>query len=496
MRDPLDLPLLPLVLWRTPPGLELALAQEGVPYEVVERARPAAIARGRFVLFDSAETREPQIQAMLCRGQTAIDVDFLRDGQDLDPFAALVDDRAVDSAWSIAGARVVERVARRPKAAIRRALIERLRDAVTLAGGAWIRLAPFPYPYRSAFSFRADLDEPAPGDYHRFARARQALDTFSTQFVSTQAYAHHDTVIADLRRLDTQSHGHFHFVHRDFEANRANLERADRILRGAGIEPLGFAAPHGRYHAALDDVLEELGYLYSSEFQLAYDDFPFFPWKRDRFSRVLQIPIHPVCEGLFLEAGVTDPDRVGAYFDRVVRARTAAGELVVIYGHPEGRLARMTGVVTQVAAAAAADPLTWRVTFTDLARYWRWRGSRRWLVLARERGKVEIQFEEWDARYPLAVVIERGGFRSVVPQCGPRLTLDLASLAYERISGPGDGLAAPEPIRRPPSLKRVLREALDWETTIPIENLPTGTLRRELKRSLRRFKQWHTGAEA
>ena len=57
---------------------------------------------------------------------------------------------------------------------LRRRLIGRLRDAVIgKAGGVWMRVSPFPYPYRSGFSFRADLDESVPEDYHRFADARE-----------------------------------------------------------------------------------------------------------------------------------------------------------------------------------------------------------------------------------------------------------------------------------------------------------------------------------
>ena len=102
-------------------------------------------------------------------------------------------------------------------------------------------------------------------------------------------------MLQDLHRFDSQSHGHFHVIYRDPEANRRNLRRAHRVLAESGFEPVGFAAPHGRWNAGLDDVLEDLGYLYSSDFQLGYDDLPFFPpWRGDRFSRVLQIPIHPV----------------------------------------------------------------------------------------------------------------------------------------------------------------------------------------------------------
>ena len=75
------------------------------------------------------------------------------------------------------------------------------------AGGFWARLAPFPFPYRSAFNFRADLDEPVAEDYARFARARRPLADCCTHFVSTNAYGENPAVLQDLHRFDTQSHG-------------------------------------------------------------------------------------------------------------------------------------------------------------------------------------------------------------------------------------------------------------------------------------------------
>src|SRR5689334_8844774 len=45
-------PVLPLLLWETPPGLEMVLAQEGVPFRRVREAHPLVFAAGRFVLFD------------------------------------------------------------------------------------------------------------------------------------------------------------------------------------------------------------------------------------------------------------------------------------------------------------------------------------------------------------------------------------------------------------------------------------------------------------
>jgi len=476
--------------------LELILAQEGVAYETVKDAHPLSFRDCRFVIFDSRAEGASSLGSLLTADHVTIDVNDLRRGERIDPFAALVNQRTARGSWTVGPWTVSERVARYPKAWIRRRLVRRLREAVTAAGGVWIRLAPFPYPYRSAFSFRADLDESVPEDYHRFAAARAPLAGCCTHFVSTHAYTHHAAVLSDLRGQDTQSHGHFHHVYREPEANRVNLERSHRILRSSGFEPVGFAGPHGRWRASLDDQLEELGYLYSSDFQIGYDDFPFYPWKRDRFSRVLQIPVHPVCEGLFLEAGLDDPEVIGAYFRQVVESRLDAGELAVVYGHPERRLGRMPAILTMLGQAIKNHPLVWRATFSELARWWRWRGERRWLVIPREDQRLEIQFDEWDTEYDFALEIHRGRFQCCLPVTGPRMSLGLCGLAYERRQQSEAGLEPPALERGGMSLKQAVQAALDWETVTPVEEISGSSISNRVKRGLRKWKHKRAGTSS
>jgi hypothetical protein len=490
---PQRLASLPLLLWRTPPGLELILAQEGVAFESVKDGHPLSFRACRFVLFDSQSGRASELSGLLTADHVTIDINDLRRGESVDPFAALVNQRAARGSWTIGSVTVSEKVARFPKARLRRRLIARLREAVAAAGGVWIRIAPFPYPYRAGFSFRADLDESVPEDYHRFAAARTPLAGCCTHFVSTYAYTHHADVLSDLKHHDTQSHGHFHHVYRDAEANRRNVERSDRILRSSGFEPVGFAAPHGRWRASLDDQLEDLGYLYSSDFQIGYDDYPFYPWKGNRFSRVLQIPVHPVCEGLFLEAGLRDPSAIGAYFRQVVESRLDAGELAVVYGHPERRLGRMPAILTILGRVIANQPLAWRATFSELARWWRWRAERRWLVIPRGEGRLEIQFDEWDPRYPFALEIHRGRFYCSLPVTGPRMSLGLSGLAYQRRAQSELELAAPVIQRGGMSLKKAVQAALDWETVTPLEEIAQTSLANHVKRGLRRWKGQRSG---
>ena len=236
---------LPLLLWRTPPGLELILTQEGIAHETVRDAHPFAFRRGRFVLFDGRQVAVSSLKTLLTGEHVAIDIDLLRREEPVDPFQALIDNQNARATWRVRKWNLSERVSRQPKAWIRRRMISALRQQVLAGGGTWIRLAPFPYPFRSAFNFRVDLDEPVPEDYHRFALTRNLLADCCTHFVSTHAYENEGEVLSDLRRHDTQSHGHFHYVYRDPEANFRNLERADRVLRDSGFAPAGFAAPMG-----------------------------------------------------------------------------------------------------------------------------------------------------------------------------------------------------------------------------------------------------------
>ncbi len=211
---------------------------------------------------------------------------------------------------------------------------------------------------------------------------------------------HHVSVLRDLRRHDTQSHGHFHHVYRDPESNRINLERADRILRELRLR----AASASRLRTvggsqASTTQLEDLGYLYSSDFQLGYDDFPFYPWKRDRFSRVLQIPIHPGLRGPVPRRGRRRSRGHRRLPARLVPSKLDAGELAIVYGHPERRL-----------AADARGPRrsprrsrTSRWSGEQPSRSWRAGGDgaaeRRWLVIPRDDHRLEIQFDEWDSEY-------------------------------------------------------------------------------------------------
>jgi len=295
------------------------------------------------------------------------------------------------------------------------------------------------------------------------------------------------SVLADLRRVDTHSHGHYHVVYREAAANRVNLRRALDQLEAAQIQGSGFAAPHGRWNLGLNAELEATGCPFSSEFQVGYDDLPFYPWIGSRFSTVLQIPVHPICEGLFFDAGAEEFEPIANHLVAVIRAKINAGEPAFVYGHPERRLGRFPEIVTALAGSVAEESLTWKVSLSTFARWWKWRLGRSWSLVPKGDRGYQIQLEEWDGRYPLGLEILRDRHSALIPIEGPMTLLDPSELAYERREPPYS-LPTCLPRRRDLGWKSVVKRALDWETVTPLEDLPTVTFRSRIKRELRAWR--------
>ena len=210
---------------------------------------------------------------------------------------------------------------------------------------------------------------------------------------------------------------------------------------------------------------------------------------------MLQIPVHPVCEGLFLDAGVDQPELIGEYFRQVIAKRLDAGELAVVYGHPERRLGRMPEIMAAIGSAVDCQRLVWRASFSELARWWRWRGGRRWMVIPREDDRLDIQFDEWDSEYAFAVDIQRGPFQCSVPVMGPRDVAWSERLGVRagEDSGRVGPFEFPQIGARPLSLRGAVKAAIDWETVTPLDQIPRSSIPNRVKHGLRWWKLKRAG---
>lgn len=480
-------PLLPLVLDQVPPGLRQALAQEGVPFVL----RSTGAAEGRFVLFDS--------QIGPCRwlaaDQTAIDVNLVRQGLRRDPLAALTDETARLHSWQIGGYEITEQIARYDKRELRHFVVSRLRNEIQRHGGVWLRVSAYPYPYRGAVNFRIDYD-----DYHprRFDATLEIVAKHAgatSHYVNAAAFRRLDDELVRMRGLDVGSHGYWHHTYLSLAENLRNLRRGITALRNAGIEPAGFVAPHGRFNPALLAALEEEGISHSSEFQLAYDELPFFP----RGSHVLQIPIHPVCLELFLEAARRRRDATGSagpavatatsYLRRAVESKYAAGDPLFFYGHPTSPLGCHPQALEAVFEAAASCPAVWPVTLSEFGAWWRVRSGVRLTVQA-EGDRLEVTTPHVPTDYRVAIEFCRAGQVAILPLENPRLQFSPEALVYERRAW--EPAVRAVRIDRPQGLRAHLKQLLDWEKVTPIEEIAADNWRGWAKKTLRRWRENQT----
>jgi hypothetical protein len=356
-------------------------------------------------------------------------------------------------------------------------------------GGAWLRLSSFPFPYRSAFNFRIDYDDFDHADFDRLLRAISGREHATSHYVCGSTHADAPQAVARLRGLDVGSHGYRHHTYLDQETNERNVRRGIEFLRACGIDPSGFVAPHGRFNRGLLAALESLGVSHSSEFALAYDDLPFFP----RGSRVLQIPVHPVCLGLFIELLTKRPELdagevIGAatsYLGDVAATKYRAGEPVFFYCHPTRCLGRHPRVVTEVFERIGSFGAIWQTTLTQFESWWRAR-HQIGLRLYREGDEYQLAFENLPAAWHVGVELWRGEHVALMPVERQAVRFSPDALVWQ--TRPKAELPRPVRIDGPHGLKRRLLRYLDWERATPVDEISADTLRGWAKKTLRRIR--------
>ena len=484
-------PLLPLLLDAVPDAVATMLTQEGVP---TARFQPGR-SNGTFVLFDSrgSHVRGRRERPSLTSQQHAIDLDVVRrelsrHGFRSDPFAAFTTSGTCRAAWRVGEWEAIEEIAAVDRRELRERVLGVIRREVAKLGGVWLRMAPYPLPYRTVANFRFDHDEFVAGDFQRTLDAIAGHEAMTTHFVCGATHEAHPEALRQLVGLDVGSHGYRHHTYRTAAENRANIARGIESLRGCGLEPHGFAAPHGRYNAGLAAALQALEITHSSEFGLAYDELPFFP----AGSETLQLPIHPFCLGITLEAAATDEATrarvVNAATERFLLAAAALNDArlpIFLYGHPDGRVGRYPELLRRVLGAIESLPDVWRTTMSEFQHWWRLRGRVELEVHADGDGWL-VAAERLPARYACAAEVHCGDGVATIPLGRARIRVERSALTF----------VARKPVilpatRRLPAVvdvRAMIRRALDWERVTPVDEIDTRRLTGLMKKTIRRIR--------
>ncbi len=217
------------------------------------------------------------------------------------------------------------------KGNLRRLIVNCLQYLHFFRGIPYTHLWYYPNNYDSIFAYRIDLDVLNRNEMNNIIEIIKNNRISFTWFLSVINNKNFENELMSLKRLkqDLQSHSYKHKVYDSFEENYENILQAKRFISRINKNQVGFAAPFGYWNHNLSKALEKLNYLYSSEFSLSYDDFPFYPLK----SNVLQIPIYPTCIGLMKQL-LYSRKKMKNYFNYLIEMQYKKQMPLFFYDHP------------------------------------------------------------------------------------------------------------------------------------------------------------------
>ncbi|MDD4013947.1 MAG: polysaccharide deacetylase family protein, partial [Candidatus Omnitrophica bacterium] len=263
--------------------------------------------------------------------------------------------------FSCKGKSITEKVARYPKVLYH--------SGNGPVGGGLHRSGLYPDGKKSVFSLRIDIDETNNEEelldyFGLFARYSRWI----TLFCSAGAFAGKEHLLerAGAAGLDIQSHGYYHYTHSDYRNIYRDLHKAKRFFGDRGFDTEGFASPMGKYNDDLMKVLEDLGYRYSSDFSFDYLNFPHYPRIGPGFSKILQLPIFPVCPELLFSTGLTE-EEVLDYYINATGLIKECGIPVIVYAHTNKFCGKVVSLLGRLLKTVQEDDDLYKCNLTDFA---------------------------------------------------------------------------------------------------------------------------------
>ena len=258
-----------------------------------------------------------------------------------------------------------ERVSRVPKGRLR-SVVQSVLEALHHARGiSHVHLWYFPGTLSNVFGLRIDTDYSYRNDVQRLYSLIKELELPATWFLHVKD---HIGWIRDFVSMEGQEigvHCYAHEVYGSSGLNRLSIAKARDLLLGAGIDPVGFAAPYGIWGEELPVDLEGLGFLYSSEFGFDYDNFVSFPLIGGEISSILHVPVHPISPGRLARDGYQESDMV-RYYAAVMERKLAVHEPIFFYTHPgDGHFDLLRSLFDRVGVESVKA-----MTFSEYARWW------------------------------------------------------------------------------------------------------------------------------
>lgn len=189
-----------------------------------------------------------------------------------------------------------------------------------------------PHIDKNLFIFRLDTDFCSKKDAGEMYKICESNNISATWFLDTDSNDRLNNY-ALMKNQEMAIHCDKHYVYDNLEDNYNNILKAEQKIKKCGIKANGFAAPFGDWNYSLDKAMQKMELKYSSEFTLDYDDLPFYSYYNNEFSKILQIPIHPISMGRLRRSHFSENEMLQYYID-LINEKLKFGEPVIIYHHP------------------------------------------------------------------------------------------------------------------------------------------------------------------
>ncbi len=198
--------------------------------------------------------------------------------------------------------------------------------------------------YQGLFIFRIDTDFCSKDEADAIYRLCEKHNIKATWFLDTQDKSKLEEYFSKLKGQELGLHCFKHKVFDNYNDNDKNIKRGIYNLKESNISQKGFAAPFGDWNKYLDCSLQKNNFSYSSEFVPSYDDLPFFPYSNSKFSKVLQIPIHPISPGRLRRSHFSDTEKIKYYKD-IIKKRITEKDPIIIYHHPHHKMLKVIDAI-------------------------------------------------------------------------------------------------------------------------------------------------------
>ncbi|HHE37794.1 MAG TPA: hypothetical protein ENL20_04395 [Candidatus Cloacimonetes bacterium] len=230
----------------------------------------------------------------------------------------------------------------------------------------FVHLWYYPDKVKNVFLFRVDTDFCNAKDAKSLWEICRRYHVNGSWFVDTVS----DEMLSKVYKLMEKDqeiglHCFRHIIFNNYRKDYENINLGLSKLKENNIDTSGFVSPYGDWNPQLGKIFEELNFKYSSEFCLDYDNFPFYPNFDNRFSKVLQIPVHPISPGRLRRSHFSESEMI-QYYLYVIEQKKLLMEPIILYHHPSHQKFN----VIEKLFMKIEEQNIWKTNFTGFADWW------------------------------------------------------------------------------------------------------------------------------